>query len=187
MTAEHPLVHVSLQASCVLLIHPRCSPNTTACRGSVCALAGDVHVSAVQCMYCIIRCRHFRNLHRPYVCRHPMETSFNASNLDRNIHSFVGSLEHRPSSPPPSWLPWSLEHVFSSPVGPEGLSNKRANPRNNWFNSLYHARRASSITDPMVRDKVLSCSKGRQINLSPDWWVGMHFPGLVWAQPYEAE
>lgn len=35
-----------------------------------------------------------------------------------------------------------------------------------------------SITDPVVRDKVLSVRKGWQINFSPDWWAG---DATLWA------
>lgn len=69
--------------------------------------------------------------------------------------------------------PWSLPHQPAD------------QPRDAWCNSLYHA--GPSITDPMVRDKVLSCRKGWQINFNSDWWAMMQLSWLVWGQHHEVE
>ncbi len=65
------------------------------------------------------------------------------------------------------------------------IAEPAVQPRNGWFNSPHHA--GPSITDPVVRDKVLSCRKGWQINLNPDWCAGMRVSGLVWGQHHEVE
>lgn len=67
-------------------------------------------------------------------------------------------------NPPGSWLralcsrsPWSLSQQPAD------------QPKDAWCNSLHQA--GPSIADPVVRDKVLSCRKGWQINFNSDWWA----------------
>lgn len=57
--------------------------------------------------------------------------------------------------------------------------------KNVWCNSLHNAR--PYITDPVVGDKVLSYLRGRQINLSADWWGVMQLSGLVRVQHHAVE
>lgn len=93
-------------------------------------------------------------------------------------HVSVHHAGHMSTPPPPlpSRLPWSRGHVLWRPWS---LHDRPADqPRNGLFNSLHHA--GPSITDPMVSDKVLSCHKGWQINLNPDWWAGMRLSGWFW-------
>lgn len=108
-----------------------------------------------------------------------------------DIHSFYvsvclfimhGHMSTTPTLPP---IPWGLSHVLCAPVPPSLHHCPADQPRNAWFNSLRCA--GPSITDPMVRDMVLSCRKGWQINLNPDWWAGMRLSGLVWGQHREVE
>lgn len=57
--------------------------------------------------------------------------------------------------------------------------------QNVWRNSPHHAR--PYISDPVVRDKVLSYLRGRQINLRADWWAVMQLSGLVRVQHHAVE
>lgn len=87
-------------------------------------------------------------------------------------------------TPPPPTHPESPGVLVTCPLlsfPPQSLSQQR----NAWCNSLRHA--GPSITDPMVRDTVLSRRKGWQINFSTNWWAVMQLSGLVMVQHHAVE
>lgn len=83
-----------------------------------------------------------------------------------------------PSSTYPSWIPWCLGHVPAALIPSPKLAYS-------CCNFLCHA--GPSITDPVVRDTVLSCRKGWQINFSTDWWAVMQLSGLLMVQHHGVE
>lgn len=200
MTLEHPLVldqAWSLLPSppvCYSFIHTVPTPDcTTACRGAVCS--STMCVSLIYSTVCSCRL-HFKNPKSYFACRllkgFIWKRAWRWTNVDT---IYIHTLLHLKASIHPILQllhldsPGVLNTCSQLPLAlkPSWSTNGQTREMADLILSTVYACKDSSITDPTVRDKVLSCREGWQINLNPDWWTRMQFSGLVWVQQYEEE